>query len=111
MRTQHLGIDLGVTNLKWAVVETRWRAWRASTAARSRRARPRVRMPSSARLASIARTELDRRPAIGSLGIGVPGLYDPATGSTRFLVNMPGDWAGQPVAWPIEAGARASRSR
>ena len=33
----------------------------------------------------------------------MPGLYDPATGATRFLVNVPGDWAGRPVARPIAA--------
>ena len=43
------------------------------------------------------------RPRIASLGIGVPGLYDPVAGATRFLVNMPGDWAGRPVAAPVAA--------
>ena len=33
----------------------------------------------------------------------MPGLYDPATGTTRFLVNVPGDWAGRPVAGPVGA--------
>ncbi len=37
------------------------------------------------------------------MGIGVPGLYDPATGETRFLVNLPGPWAGHPVAGPVTA--------
>jgi glucokinase len=39
-------------------------------------------------------------PAL-SVGIGVPGLYDPVGGTTRFLVNIPGPWAGQPVARPV----------
>ena len=46
---------------------------------------------------------MERRPRIQSLGIGVPGLYDPVAGATRFLVNMPGDWAGRPVAAPVAA--------
>ncbi len=33
----------------------------------------------------------------------MPGLYDPATGCTRFLVNVPGDWSGRPVAEPVGA--------
>jgi glucokinase len=37
------------------------------------------------------------------VGIGVPGLYDPVGGTTRFLVNLPDDWAGIPVAGPIGA--------
>ena len=44
-----------------------------------------------------------RWPDISTVGIGVPGLYDPVAGSTRFLVNMPGDWAGRPVAPPVAA--------
>ena len=35
------------------------------------------------------------------MGVGVPGLYDPADGPTRFLVNMPGPWAVTPVAGPV----------
>jgi glucokinase len=42
---------------------------------------------------------------VASIGIGVPGLYDPATGCTRFIVNVPGPWAGFPVAGPV--GERA----
>ena len=38
---------------------------------------------------------------VESLGVGVPGLYDPQTGATRFLVNLPGPWAGHPVAAPL----------
>jgi glucokinase len=100
--TDHLGIDLGVTNLKWSVVEADGDSWQAID---------RGQVPTEAsegpdavvgRLATIGRTALDRRPTIGSIGIGVPGLYDPASGSARFLVNMPGDWAGRPIAAPLE---------
>jgi glucokinase len=99
----HLGIDLGVTNLKWSVVEEDSGSWQAID---------RGQVPTEAsegpdavigRLGEIGQATLDRRPTIASLGIGVPGLYDPATGSARFLVNMPGDWAGRPIASPLEA--------
>ncbi len=30
-----------------------------------------------------------------------PGPLRPGTGCTRFLVNVPGDWAGRPVAAPV----------
>lgn len=30
-------------------------------------------------------------------------MYDPVAGSTRVLENVPGDWAGRPVARPVEA--------
>ena len=37
------------------------------------------------------------------MGIGIPGLYDPVAGTTRFILNIPGDWAGRPVAGPLGA--------
>jgi glucokinase len=46
---------------------------------------------------------IGRWPGVSSVGIGVPGLYDPAAGTTRFLVNLPGAWAGRPVAGPVGA--------
>ena len=42
-------------------------------------------------------------PGVVSAGVGVPGLYDPEAGTTRFLVNVPGAWAGRPVAGPVAA--------
>ena len=40
----------------------------------------------------------DRRP-VESLGVGVPGLYDPLSGTTHFLVNIPGPWPA--TRWPL----------
>jgi glucokinase len=101
--TVHLGIDLGVTNLKWAIVEEADGGWR--TLDRGQVPTEAAEGPEAvvARLATVGRTALEHLPAIGSLGIGVPGLYDPVRGTTRFLINMPGDWAGRPVAGPVEA--------
>jgi glucokinase len=101
--TAHLGIDLGVTNLKWAALEQTGASW--GTLDRGQVPTEAAEGPEAVveRLATIGRMALGRWPATASLGIGVPGLYDPIAGSTRFLVNMPGDWAGRPVAVPLEA--------
>ncbi len=109
--SSHLGIDLGVTNLKWAALE--WaQGDQAAGDTGDWRTVDRGQIPTDAgegpdavvgRLAGIGRMALERWPAILSVGIGVPGLYDPIAGTTRFLVNMPGDWAGRPVAAPVEA--------
>ncbi|MDR3545972.1 MAG: ROK family protein [Candidatus Limnocylindrales bacterium] len=56
-----------------------------------------------ARLASMGAEALARCPGATSVGIGIPGLYDPARGTTRFLPNVPGEWAGRPVAGPVGA--------
>ncbi len=99
--SRHLGLDLGGTNIKWVVVEHDADAWRALD-------RDQVRTPIAdgstavvARLASVAVDACRRHPGITSVGIGVPGLYDPIEGTTRFLPNFPGGWPGVPVAGPV----------
>jgi glucokinase len=102
---RHLGLDLGGTNIKWAVVERAGETW---TILATRQVPTRI-VPDSAavpaavvaQLAELALVALAECGSIQSVGIGVPGLYDPATGRTRFLVNIPGPWADQPVAGPV----------
>jgi glucokinase len=97
----HLGLDLGATNLKWVIVEHAGDDWRGLE--RGQVATRAADGPDAIvdQLAHVAREVLARSPGISSVGIGVPGLYDPATGTTRFLVNLPGNWDGVPVAAPI----------
>jgi len=54
-----------------------------------------------AQLGEVAATTITAHGPILSVGIGVPGLYDPVSGRTRFLVNVPGPWAGHAVAGPV----------
>ena len=97
--SRHLGIDLGGTNLKWAVVEQTGDAWSTVDS------RPGADATADARTCRRRRRALggggggrdpELGPAIATSAIGVPGLYDPAAGTTRFLVNIPGEWDGQP---------------
>ena len=55
------------------------------------------------RLADVAREAAGRWPGIATVGIGVPGAYDPAAGTVLELTNFPGDWAGAPVASVVGA--------
>ena len=98
---RHLGLDLGGTNIKWALVEHDGDDWR--TLATCHGPTPAKDGPDAVvgRLASMGQEVLEAWPGVTSVGIGVPGLYDPATGCTRFLVNIPGAWAGRPVAGPV----------
>jgi glucokinase len=103
--TRHLGIDVGVTNLKWAAVERTGAPDDASVAAwrtldRGQIATQAAEGPDAviARMADLSHRALAQWPGIASLGIGVPGLYDPVAGATRFLVNMPGHWRDVAVA-------------
>jgi len=101
--TQHLGIDLGVTNLKWAVVDHDDGGWRILAQGQSPTLSTEGPDAVIGRLIELARSAVDRWPTIASIGLGVPGLYDPARGATTFLVNMPGAWSGRLVAPPVEA--------
>ncbi len=96
--THHLGIDLGATNLKWAVVGCTGAEW--STVDQGQVPTGASEGPEAVigRLAGIGRERLGSWPGIRTVGIGVPGLYDPVAGTTRFLVNVPGAWADRPVA-------------
>jgi glucokinase len=99
--SRHLGLDLGGTNIKVVVVEHDAGGWRVLE--RDQVSTPAADGPDRvvARLAEIGAESIGRRPGVSSVGIGIPGLYDPATGTTRFLVNVPGEWAGKAVAGPV----------
>ena len=101
--THHLGIDLGVTNLKWATVERDGVAWRILDQGQRPTLAPEGPDAVIGRIGDLGRAALERWPGIASMGIGIPGLYDPVAGSVRFLVNMPGEWSGREVAGPVEA--------
>jgi len=109
--TRHLGLDLGATNLKWAVVEHAGDTW--STLAHGQVPTRLVADPDAvpasvtSQLAEMAGTVIAEWGPVASVGVGVPGLYDPATGCTRFLPNVPGPWAGHPVGDAVAAAAGA----
>ncbi len=103
--SRHLGLDLGATNLKWAMVAHADGTWTtvASGQVPTRVAEEPDAVPAAvvAQLAEVAAIAIAEWGPVTSIGIGVPGLYDPASGRTRFLVNVPGPWAGHPVAGPV----------
>jgi glucokinase len=101
--TLHLGIDLGGTNVKWTTVERDGDAWRVLDRGQTPTVAEEGPEAVVGRMIASGRQALDVHPAITSVGVGVPGIYDPVAGSTRFLVNIPGDWTGRPVAGPIES--------
>jgi glucokinase len=96
--SRHLGLDLGGTNIKWVVLENGTEGWRVLDHGQVPTVAAEGPEAVVGRMASVGAEAVSRWPGVSSVGIGVPGLYDPATGATRFLVNLPGDWAGRPVA-------------
>jgi glucokinase len=98
---RHLGLDLGGTNIKVIVLEHDADGWRVLH--RDQIPTPAAEGPDAvvARLAEVGAEAIGRCPGVSSVGIGIPGLYDPVAGATRFLVNVPGAWDGHPVAGPV----------
>jgi glucokinase len=103
--SRHLGLDLGGTNVKQAVVERDGSTWTAIARSQvpTRYAAEPNDVPAGivTQLGEMAVAAIAEWGPITSIGIGVPGLYDPVAGTTRFLVNLPGPWAGLPVAGPV----------
>ena len=104
--TRHLGLDLGATNLKWTIVEHEpgpdgsWRAIARGQVPTRADGGPDAIVP---QLGEIGREAMAQWPGVVSAGVGIPGLYDPRTGTTRFLVNLRGAWDGYPVVAPVAA--------
>ena len=105
--SRHLGLDLGGTNIKWVVVEHAAGEWLVvdqdevpTLAARG---------PDAVieRLAEVGAQAIARCPGVSSAGVGVPGLYNPADGTTRLLINLPGNWMGKPMAQVVGDALRA----
>jgi glucokinase len=101
--SRHLGLDLGGTNIKWVVAEHDAGAWRVID--RGQVVTPVAEGPDAvvSRLGTVGAEAMSRSPGVTSVGIGIPGLYDPVAGTTRFLVNFPGHWPGVAVAGPVGA--------
>ncbi len=99
--SRHLGLDLGGTNLKWAVVERSNGDVRTlatgAVATRTDHGSGGV----VEQLAEVGTAAIRQVGAVVSAGVGVPGLIDPATGITHLIPNIPGDWSGVAVASPV----------
>src|SRR5258706_9444067 len=108
LATRHLGLDLGATNLKWAIVEHADGTWTPVAHDQVRTRIPVEHAEAAAalvvQLGEVAAAAFAAWPGVTAVGVGVPGLYDPVGGTTRFLVNVPGPWAGRAVAGPVGAG-------
>jgi glucokinase len=103
--TLHLGLDLGGTYVKWALVEHDGEVVVvAQGSAETRAAEGPARVVE--RLAELGADALGgARP--DSVGVGVPGVFDGSSGTAVFLPNLPGDWDGVDVAGPVGAALAA----
>lgn len=101
-RSLQLGLDWGGTNVKWVVLDDAYgvveEGWE-----------PTARSGRDATLAQFERlaASLAARHDVATVGVGVPGSYDPQDGSLRAIVNVPGPWEGVPLGARLAAAAGA----
>lgn len=107
MTSRHLGLDLGGTNLKWVVLERDGSAQSVLATGQVPTDTSRGERSVVDQLIEMARASFRDLGLMETVGVGVPGLYDPVAGTTRFMPNVPGRWAGVPVAAEIKAVVRA----
>ena len=94
----YVGVDLGGTNLRAALVNTSTGevVSDARTATRAEEGPGAV----IERMAALVRRLMSASTPV-AVGIGVPGLYDPETNAVRFLPNLPTAWRGIPLGTEI----------
>src|SRR6266550_885889 len=105
MTSFQLGLDLGGTNIKWVVLENGGSQLRAKGQVPTDTSRGERGVVGQ--LVGIARSCARDLGRIDSVGVGVPGLYHPAAGTTRFMPNIPGSWEGVPVAAEVGEAVQA----
>jgi glucokinase len=106
--TRHLGLDLGGTNIKVAVLErtaddgdTGLRQV-ASTSVRTHAERGPDGV--AAAMVSAGRAAMTAHGPIDTVGVGVPGLFDRATGRIGLFPNFPGPWRDYPLRDRLSEG-------
>jgi glucokinase len=94
-----IGIDLGGTNIKAAMVDTETGEITAtrSTPTKAREGHDVVIAEMAKLVDEIITVGGQTKKEIGGIGVGLPGLIDLEKGLTVFLTNLPGNWRNVPV--------------
>jgi len=97
--SHYIGIDLGGTNIKAALVNTEIGEITAtrSTPTQGREGYEAVIARMDLLVEEIIRTNHLDKNQVGGIGIGIPGVIDIDKGKTIFLTNLPGNWREIPV--------------
>jgi len=100
--TRHLGLDLGGTFIKTAVLEIADGETAIVSTGSTRtdaEGGPRVVIE---RLIEAGKGAIAEHGPVATVGLGVPGLFDRESGTIELFPNLPGPWQGQPIRRPLE---------
>ena len=98
--TLHLGLDLGGTNVKSAVVDDELRVLATDICPTGAAEGEDAVLARVAGLGSATAAPFGE-PA--TVGLALPGHFDPEQGTGVLLPNLGGDWVGRPIAGPVGA--------
>jgi len=102
--TRRLGLDLGGTNIKVVVMDdadgTEQVVYSDTVATHAELGPDAV----IDRLIEVARKVIAAEQGIETVGVGVPGLFNPLLGTIELFPNLPGPWPGKAIRDPVEAG-------
>ena len=98
--TKFLGLDLGGTNIKIAVIEkvsNQWKIIKEDDVSSEAKHGPEHVVN---RLANLARENHKEFPDLNGVGVAVPGVFNP-DGTIELFPNLPGPWKGFQALEPI----------
>jgi glucokinase len=96
--TLHLGLDLGGTNIKSAVVDDELRVLATDICPTGAAGGEDAVL---ARVAELGRATAAPFGEPATVGLALPGHFDAAQGTGVLLPNLGGDWVGRPIAGPV----------
>jgi glucokinase len=98
-----LGLDLGGTNIKVAVVTGGDDTPEIIGCDQRHAGAEDGPATVIANLAAAGLDAIDRWGPVSGAAVGVPGLFDDRTGTIEFFPNLPGAWKGEPMTAPLGA--------
>lgn len=103
---RYLGLDLGGTYIKVAVIEAGSHGHPPLLVHSERVLTDADAGPTDVRdrLIDVGRGVIDLHGPVSSVGLGVPGLFDPDTGVIELFPNLPGPWRGFSLRDPVGEG-------
>lgn len=101
--SRHLGLDLGGTNIKVAVLENRNGEFEVLSTASIDTGAAHGPEGVAGNLIEVGRSTTDTGE-IDTVGLGVPGHFDRDTGEVLLFPNLPGEWIGFPMRDVVAEG-------
>jgi glucokinase len=95
-----LGLDLGGTNVKAAVLDGSSRVLATDACATGAADGPEAVLE---RVAALGRAVTEPFGEPATAGLALPGHFDAESGTSSLLPNLLGDWVGRPIAGPVGA--------